>query len=222
MDDLLKFQKLAHGKGEKDQGALGLTSTGVARHKSNYANKKAAFTRFGESLADEAHALGLHTDQETGAVLNKEGKPARVEDLDVPIGIGGVEDKIPDPLVSDAAKAYRVARTNSARLHAAVVYNKSITEEEGVEEAHHRLGRNKHQILESLRQRQHELWALHRDTDAGYAAIDPRIVNSYNQAQKDVNVSRATGQPLPPPQPMLGRPSGSDAEEAAEDAGGSE
>ncbi len=218
MDDLLKYQKLAgSGKG-KDQGALGLTSTGVARHKSNYANKKAAFTRFGESLADEAHALGVHIDEETGTILNKEGKPAKPSDLDVPIGVGGIEDKIPDAVVSDAAKAYRVARTNSARLHAAVVYDKSITEEEGVEEAHHRLGRNANQILDSLRQRQHELWALHRDTDAGYAAIDPRIVNQYNESQRAVNLSRATKQPLPGPRPMPGHPSGSEAEEAAEDA----
>jgi hypothetical protein len=216
LDDLLKYKKLL-GSNTKDQGALGLTSTGVARHKSNYANKKAELTRFGESLQDESHAIGVRRDPTTGAILNKEGKPATEDDLDIPFGVGGIEDEIPDALLSDRAKEYRVDRTNSGRLHANVVYNKSIDEKEGEEEAHKRLGRNKKQILDSLRQRSHELWALHRDTDAGYAAIDPRIVNQYNEAQKAVNESRATGQPLPGPRPMIGQPSGTGAEEAAAD-----
>lgn len=207
LDDELKLRKDLKGKPSKDQGALGLTAQAEARQKANYGAKIEATERFTDALAHEAELMGVKLDPDTGTVVDpKTGKPAT--GVNVPIGAGYVGQHLPGGVVSKEATALRRARVNSARLHATAILDKSITAEEGEKEADKTLGQTDSERLDSLRQRAHELYRLRRSQDATAAAIDPRIVNSRDQAQRDVNLSRATGKPLPAPELQPGASNG--------------
>lgn len=180
----------------KAGGTPALSATGEARQKANYGTKIEATERFTDALAHEAELSGVRLDPETGTIVDpKTGKPAT--DLNVPVGAGYVGQHLPNLITPKDATALQRARVNSARLHSSAVLGKDLSAEEGQKEADRTLGQTDSERLDSLRQRAHELYRLRRSQDATAASIDPSIVNARNQAQKDVNVSRATGQPLP-------------------------
>jgi hypothetical protein len=177
-------------------GKPALSATGEARQKANYGTKIEQTERFTDALAHEAKLMGVQLDPETGTIIDpKTGKPAQA--VDVPVGAGALGQHLPGMVVPKGATDLRRARINSARLHSSAILGKDLSADEGEKEADKTLGQTDAERLDSLRQRAHELYAYRRSLDATAASIDPSIVNSRTQAQKDVNLSRATGKPLP-------------------------
>ena len=188
------------GKPGKDQGALGLTPQALARQKATYGTKKEQIARLYSALEEEAKLQGVAIDKATGTVIDpKTGRPAT--ELPKSPGIGYVAGHLPDSLAGEEGRALRRARANSARLHAQTIYDKSNTAEEAEHEIPTVMGKTPGDALRSLKQRLHELSQYDYQLDSTAATIDPRMVNERTRAQKDVNVSRATGEPLEGPRP---------------------
>ena len=215
--DLDKRQKA--GKGEKDQGALGLPASSVAKAETVFAKKKDDLSRYHSALASEGALYGLHLDPETGQWINKDKKVAQPGDIHGS-GIGYIKNHIPNGLVSPDAVALRSARKNSVRLHAQSIYGTLVHDEDAAKEANNTLGNTPEEILESLQRRAEEYKQAVVAADSGAALVDPRIVNKYYDAKKAVNYSRAYKTPLAGPMPMLGNPSGPSGDDAGDGSGG--
>ncbi len=218
LEQELAIRKFLKPKEGKDQGALGLTARTVATAKTQYGTKKEQIARLYSALDEEAKLLGLAIDKDTGTLVDPAtGRPAR-EPLKSP-GIGYVAGHVPDVLAGEEGRALRRARANSARLHAQTIYDKSITAEEAEHEIPTVMGKSPADEMNSLKQRLHELSQYDYQLDTTAASIDPRIVNERTEAKKNVNTSRATGQPLQGPAPRPGADTSSDDSGSSADVG---
>jgi len=188
----------------KDQGALGLSAQGVARQKALYSSKIEPLASFADSLSHRATLMGIHFDPKTGELTNDKGKPAREEDLNVPVGAGAVGKHISSDWLTPKAKELQRAEENSVRLHAAAVYNHSISAEEGAEEVNKTIGSTDAAKLANMRYLAEEYRKRKLAIDTGAASIDPRLVNERDAAERAVNYARATGTPLAGPVPRTG------------------
>lgn len=208
LEQQLAIRKGLAGKPAKDQGALGLTAQAEARQKALYSTKSEPLAPFGDSLSHRATLMGIHFDPKTGELTNKSGKPVRDSDLDVPVGAGVVGKHFAGDVLTPKAMELRRAEENSVRLHAAAVYNHSISAEEGAAEADHTIGSTDSAKLANMRYLAEEYRKRKLAIDTGAASIDPRLVNDRDEAERAVNYSRATGQPLPWPSARAGSANG--------------
>jgi hypothetical protein len=209
---LAKAQTDAKNKGLKDQGALGLTPQALARQKRNYNTDLQPLANFADSLSHRATLMGIHFDPKTGELTNAAGKPAKDEDIVNPIGSGPIGKHFRSDVTTPKAMELKRAEENSVRLHAAMVYNHSISAEEGAKEAENTIGNTNAAKLANMRYLAEEYRKRKVSMDSGAAAISPVIVNDRDQAEKAVNFARATGAPLPGPTPELANPSGTDTD----------
>lgn len=208
---------LKRNKGVPDQGALGLTAQGEARQKALYSTKIEPLAPFADSLSHRATLMGIHFDPKTGELTNSKGKPAQESDLNIPVGAGVVGKHVSGDVLTPKAMELRRAEENSVRLHAAAVYNHSISAEEGSAEVDHTVGSTDAAKLANLRYLAEEYRKRKLAVDTGAATIDPRIVNERDAAERAVNYARATGTPLAPPG---ARPGGAPPDSGAEPEAG--
>lgn len=190
----------------KDQGALGLSPQAEARQKAAYSTKTETLATFADSLSHRATLMGIHFDPKTGELTNAKGKPVQEGDLDVPVGAGYVGKHISGDVLTPKAMELRRAEENSVRLHAAAVYDHSISAEEGAQEVDKTIGSTDAAKLANMRYLAEEYRKRKLAIDTGAATIDPRMVNERDQAERNVNLARATGRSLPGPVPVIGNP----------------
>lgn len=213
--------KFLAGKPAKDQGALGMTAQSVARQKAAYSTKTEALASFADSLSHRATLMGIHFDPKTGELTNGKDKPAQESDLNIPVGAGFVGKHISGDVLTPKAMELRRAEENSVRLHAAAVYNHSISAEEGAAEVDHTIGSTDTAKLANMRYLAEEYRKRKLAIDTGAASIDPRLVNERDAAERAVNYARATGKPLDGPGAREGAANGDTGADSG-DSGGSE
>lgn len=213
LEQELAIRKFKKPKDAKEQGALGLTPQAEARQKAAYSTKLENAARFADALSHRATLMGLHFDPDSGDLLNGSGKIATEKDLDVPTGAGVIGKHIASDVLTPKAMELRRAEVNSVRLHAAAIYNHSISAEEGEKEVDDTIGNTDSAKLANLKYLAEEYRKQKLAIDTGAASIDPRMVNSRKEAERAVNYSHATKRPLPEPTPMRGYPSAADERE---------